>query len=349
MADNFCIPNGKTGQTVLVTGGAGYIGSHTCVKLLEAGKEIVVIDNLSNSRRNSIERIKEITGKDFTFYCDDLRDRAALRRIFRSHSISGVIHFAGWKAADESVALPLKYYDNNIVSAVSLLNAMAEHQVKNLVFSSSAAVYGIPHKVPIAEDFPLQPISPYGSTKLMIENILQDLHQADPYWNFVILRYFNPAGAHPSGLIGEDPIGIPSNLVPYITGVAVGRFEKLRVYGSDYPTKDGTCVRDYIHVDDLAEGHLAALAHLEKNRGFSVFNLGTGIGYSVMEVIGAFSKAAGKEIPYEITGRRAGDIPVCYANPYKAGIELLWKAQKGLDQMCRDSWNWQKKNPAGYG
>lgn len=348
MADNICISKNEGNKAVLVTGGAGYIGSHTCVKLLEAGKEIVVIDNLSNSRREAVDRIKEITGRDFRFYCDDLRDGAALQRIFRSHPIAEVIHFAGWKAADESMELPLKYYDNNIISAISLLKAMAEHQVKNLVFSSSAAVYGMPHKVPVAEDFPLKPASPYGTTKLMIESILQDLHRADPGWNFIILRYFNPIGAHPSGLIGEDPIGIPNNLVPYITGAAIGRLDKLKVYGSDYPTRDGTCVRDYIHVDDLAEGHLAALSRLGRNGGLSVYNLGTGIGYSVLEVINAFSKVTGKEIPYEITGRRAGDIPVCYANPDRAGIELLWSAGKGLDQMCADSWNWQKKNPNGY-
>lgn len=335
-------------MSILVTGGAGYIGSHTCVKLLEAGHDIVVIDNLSNSSREAVLRVGKLTGREFPFYCEDLRDREALERIFRAHPISGVVHFAGYKAVGESVAEPLKYYENNLFSTISLLNAMREHGVRKLVFSSSATVYGNPETVPIGEDHPLSATNPYGRTKLMIENILRDLYASNPAWNIALLRYFNPIGAHPSGDIGEDPNGIPNNLVPYIAQVAIGKLDKVRVFGGDYPTADGTGVRDYVHVDDLAEGHLAALNKLDQNCGLQVYNLGTGKGYSVLEVIDAFSKAVGRAIPYEITERRPGDIAACYADPEKARLELSWSAKRDLQEMCRDSWNWQQKNPKGY-
>lgn len=333
---------------ILVTGGAGYIGSHTCVKLLEAGRSIVVIDNLSNSHEEVIRRIKKITGKEFPFYHGDVCSETDLNELFLEHDIEAVIHFAGYKAVGESVRQPLKYYNNNIRSTLSLLEAMSRFEVKNLVFSSSATVYGNPHTVPIREDFPLSATNPYGRTKLMIEKILMDLAASDPAWNIAMLRYFNPIGAHSSGLIGEDPEGIPNNLMPYISQVAIGKLEKVSVFGNDYPTKDGTGVRDYIHVVDLAEGHLAALDKLETGCGLVVYNLGTGKGYSVLEIIRAFSAASSRPIPYVFTDRREGDIAVCYADPSKAANELDWKAKRGLREMCADTWNWQKKNPSGY-
>jgi len=335
-------------MSTLITGGAGYIGSHTCVQLLEAGYQIVVVDSLCNSNIEAIHRVKRITGKDFRFYAEDLRNTEALERIFRENEIDSVIHFAGLKAVGESVEQPLNYYENNLISTLALLRVMEKYNVKKLVFSSSATVYGDPATVPITEDFPLSPTNPYGRTKLMIEDILKDLCHADGGWDVVLLRYFNPVGAHESGLIGEDPRGIPNNLMPYIAQVAVGKLEKLRVFGNDYPTKDGTGVRDYIHVVDLADGHLAAMRRLQTGCGLLVCNLGTGVGYSVLEMVEAFSRASGRPIPYEITGRRAGDIAVCYADPRNAEKELSWKALKGLDEMCRDTWNWQQKNPDGY-
>lgn len=333
---------------ILVTGGAGYIGSHTCVALLEAGEDIVVVDNLSNSSVAVIERIKKITTKDFVFYKMDVRDEENLNGIFKANEIGAVIHFAGLKAVGESVTFPLKYYENNLCSTLQLLKVMEKFQVKNFVFSSSATVYGDPHKVPITEDFPLSTTNPYGATKLMIENMLKDIHIGDHSWNIAILRYFNPVGAHQSGTIGENPNGIPNNLVPYITQVAIGKLACLSVFGNDYPTLDGTGVRDYIHVTDLAEGHLAALKKLETNCGLVIYNLGTGKGYSVLEMVDAFQEACGKKIPFEIQPRRAGDVAKCYSNPAKAESELNWKAKKGLKEMCEDSWRWQKNNPGGY-
>lgn len=335
-------------MSILVTGGAGYIGSHTCVQLLEAGYEIVVVDNLCNSYCEALNRIKTITGKSFKFYKEDVRDEAALRNIFRENEIDSVIHFAGLKAVGESVELPLKYYDNNLRSTLSLLKIMDEFQVKDLVFSSSATVYGDPETVPITEDFPLSATNPYGMSKLMIEYILEDLYKSNTSWNIAILRYFNPVGAHPSGLIGEDPNGIPNNLIPYISQVAIGRLPVLNVFGNDYPTTDGTGVRDYIHVIDLADGHLAALKKLDTKCGVKIYNLGTGTGYSVLQMIKAFSQASRKDIPYSITQRRPGDIAACFANPKKAELELSWVAKKNLDEMCMDTWNWQQKNPEGY-
>lgn len=335
-------------MTILVTGGAGYIGSHTCVKLLESGRDIVVIDNLSNSQIEVIDRIKLIVKKEFPFYQADIQNTKFLKQIFSEHKITGVIHFAGYKAVGESVAAPLIYYDNNINSTISLLKVMNEYNVKNLVFSSSATVYGNPHTVPVQEDFSLSATNPYGMTKFVVERILKDLFNADTSWNIALLRYFNPIGAHPSGLIGEDPNGTPNNLMPYITQVAIGKLNKLKVFGNDYPTKDGTGVRDYIHVEDLALGHLKALDKLYKNCGLVIYNLGTGIGYSVIDVINAFSKVSGIEIPYEIVARREGDIASCYADPSKANKELSWVAQKGIEDMCADAWNWQQKNPDGY-
>jgi UDP-glucose-4-epimerase len=335
-------------MAILITGGAGYIGSHTCVQLLDAGYKIAVIDNLTNSSAEAVRRVQKLTGKDFPFYADDVRDEAALAKIFDENPIEAVIHFAGLKAVGESVALPLKYYENNLVSTIALLKTMVKYNVKKLVFSSSATVYGDPHTVPVTEDFPLTATNPYGMTKLMIENILKDLHKADQEWDIALLRYFNPVGAHESGMIGEDPNGIPNNLMPYIAQVAVGKLEKLRIFGNDYPTKDGTGVRDYIHVVDLADGHLAALRKLEESCGLVIYNLGTGSGYSVLEVAEAFSNASSIPIPYEITERRPGDVPACYADPGKAERELSWRAKRDLYTMCLDAWNWQRKNPAGY-
>jgi UDP-glucose 4-epimerase len=335
-------------MTILVTGGAGYIGSHTCVELLEAGYDAVVVDNLSNSDRKSIERVEKITGKPLPLYTSDLLDIDALNRIFEKHTIDTVIHFAGYKAVGESVAKPLKYYENNLVGTIRLLQCMKEHNVKNIVFSSSATVYGDPHKVPITEDFPIQATNPYGRSKIMIEEILRDLYKSDSSWNIAILRYFNPVGAHKSGLIGEDPNDIPNNLVPYISQVAIGKLKELRVFGNDYPTPDGTGVRDYIHVIDLALGHIKAVEKICQNPGLFTVNLGTGRGYSVLEMIKAFEKASGRKIPYIFTDRRPGDIAVCYADPTKAYELLGWKAERDIDEMCEDTWRWQTMNPNGY-
>lgn len=333
---------------VLVTGGAGYIGTHTVVELLNAGHEVVVVDNLCNSSEISLERVKQITGKDVSFYNVDLLDREALSKVFAAHEIDSVIHFAALKAVGESVAKPGLYYSNNITGTLVLCEVMQEHNVKNIVFSSSATVYGDPHTVPITEDFPLDATNPYGRTKLMMEYILKDLYVADNEWNIALLRYFNPVGAHESGLIGEDPNGIPNNLMPFITQVAVGKREKLSVFGHDYPTPDGTGVRDYIHVVDLAVGHLKALDKLAEKPGVVVYNLGTGRGNSVLEVIKAFEKASGREIPHELVDRRPGDVAECYADPSFAEQELGWKAERGIDEMCEDSWRWQSTNPNGY-
>lgn len=335
-------------MAILVTGGAGYIGSHTCIELLKDGQEIVVVDNLCNSKEEALQRVEEITGKKIPFYRCDVCDKEELRKVFSKHSVDAVIHFAGLKAVGESVQIPLRYYDNNLRSTLNLLEVMEELGAKRLVFSSSATVYGDPATVPITEDFPLSATNPYGQTKLMIEQILKDLCKADPTWNISLLRYFNPVGAHESGRIGEDPNGIPNNLVPYITQVAIGKLAQVRVFGDGYPTKDGTGVRDYIHVVDLAKGHLAALKRLRDVGGLMIHNLGTGTGYSVLEMIEAFREVTGKEIPYVVTEPRAGDIASCYADPGKAFRELGWKAEKGLIEMCRDSWRWQSQNPQGY-
>lgn len=334
---------------ILVTGGAGYIGTHTCVELIQAGYDIAVIDNLCNSKKEAILRVEELCGKTFPFYEADLRDKEAVDRIFDTEAIDAVIHFAGLKAVGESVKLPFKYYENNLVSTLVLLESMQQHGVHNIVFSSSATVYGDPASVPIREDFPLSTTNPYGTTKLMIERILTDCAKADAAFSPILLRYFNPVGAHKSGRIGEDPNGIPNNLVPYITQVAIGRLEKLSVFGNDYPTPDGTGVRDYIHVVDLAKGHVAALKKFEAGIcGLKVYNLGTGVGYSVLEIVHAFEKAVGKPIPYVVAPRRGGDIPMCYADCSRAYEELGWKAEKTLDDMCADSWRWQTQNPNGY-
>ncbi|MGI6087702.1 MAG: UDP-glucose 4-epimerase GalE [Kiritimatiellia bacterium] len=333
---------------ILTTGGAGYIGSHTCVELLQAGMDVVVLDNLSNSKIEAVRRVGELGGRSPVFYEADLNDRAALDKIFTEHRIDAVIHFAGLKAVGESVQEPLLYYRNNISGTVTLCEAMQAAGVRRMVFSSSATVYGVPERVPITEDFPLSATNPYGRTKLMIEEILRDLHVSDPAWRIVLLRYFNPVGAHASGRIGEDPNGIPNNLFPYIAQVATGRLEQLSVFGNDYPTPDGTGVRDYIHVVDLALGHLKALAQLDRESGVAVYNLGTGRGYSVLEAVAAFEKACGKPIPYRFAPRRPGDVPACYADPAKANRELGWSAKLDLADMCRDAWRWQSQNPAGY-
>ena len=335
-------------MSILVTGGAGYIGSHTCVELLNAGYEVVVADNLCNSSEESLKRVEEITGKPLKFYRADLLDRAAMEEIFEKEQIDSVIHFAGLKAVGESVEKPLEYYYNNVTGTLVLCDVMRNHGVKDIVFSSSATVYGNPHTVPIREDFPLSVTNPYGRTKLMLEEILQDLHVADPEWNVILLRYFNPIGAHKSGRIGENPKGIPNNLMPYITQVAIGKLSRLGVFGNDYDTPDGTGVRDYIHVVDLARGHVKAIGKLKSKEGVSIYNLGTGNGYSVLDMVKAFEKASGREIPYEIKPRRAGDIATCYADPAKAKAELDWEAQYGLEEMCGDSWRWQSQNPDGY-
>ena len=333
---------------LLITGGAGYIGSHTCVELLQAGYELVVVDNLSNSSEEALVRVQELTGKPIEFHKVDLLDRPALEKVFSGAAIDGVIHFAGLKAPGESVSQPLRYFHNNVTGSLILFQVMQEHHVRNLVFSSSCTVYGSPHTVPVTEDFPLGVINPYGRTKLMIEEILRDLHTADESWNVALLRYFNPVGAHPSGRIGEDPEGIPNNLLPYIAQVAVGRLPELYVFGNDYPTPDGTCIRDYIHVVDLAQGHLKALEKLNTNPGVVTYNLGTGRGYSVLEVLAAFEKACGKKIPSKISKRRQGDAAISYADPSKAKRELGWEAKHGIDEMCADVWRWQSKNPYGY-
>lgn len=336
-------------MNVLVTGGAGYIGSHTVLQLLEAGNSVIVYDNLSNSSEESLKRVKGITGKDITFYKGDILDRTMLKEVFSKHKIDSVIHFAGLKAVGESVEKPLYYYHNNITGTLVLCEVMKEFGVKNIVFSSSATVYGDPEVVPITEESALHATNPYGRTKLMLEEILHDLYIADKSMNIAILRYFNPIGAHESGLIGEDPNGIPNNLVPYISQVAVGKREELGVFGDDYDTPDGTGVRDYIHVVDLANGHLKALEKLNSTPGVVIYNLGTGNGYSVLEVLKAFEKAAGKSIKYKVKPRRAGDIATCYAEPSLALKELGWKATKNIEDMCNDSWRWQKNNPNGYG
>lgn len=336
-------------MSVLVTGGAGYIGSHTCVQLLTAGYDAVVLDNLSNSKLEAVRRISELAGKDFTFIKGDISDSSLLDEIFEKYDIDSVIHFAGLKAVGESVSVPLRYYRNNVSGSVVLFEAMQKHNVKNIVFSSSATVYGMTDKMPISEDAPLGCVNPYGRTKLMIEEILRDVYVSDNSWNVILLRYFNPAGAHPSGRIGEDPNGIPNNLMPYIAQVAVGKLKELSVFGNDYPTPDGTCIRDYIHVMDLADGHIRALEKLSGNPGVVAYNLGTGKGSSVMEMISAFSEASGKKIPYRITARRPGDAPVSYADPSKAARELGWTAKRNILDMCRDLWNWQSNNPDGYG
>ena len=336
-------------MNILVTGGAGYIGSHTCVQLLNAGYGVVILDNLYNSSPKAVERIKQITGKEVAFYEGDMLDESLLDRIFSECSIGCVIHFAGLKAVGESVAKPLEYYKNNITGTITLLEAMREHGVKNMIFSSSATVYGDPAFVPITEQCPKgNPTNPYGQTKSMLEQILTDIHTADNEWNVILLRYFNPIGAHESGLIGEDPKGIPNNLLPYVAQVAIGKLEKVGVFGNDYDTPDGTGVRDYIHVVDLAEGHVKAIDKIKENCGVKIYNLGTGNGYSVLDVIKAFSKACGHEVPYEIKERRPGDIATCYSDASLAEKELGWKAKYNLDDMCASSWNWQTKNPDGY-
>jgi UDP-glucose 4-epimerase len=333
---------------ILVTGGAGYVGSHTVVELLAAGYEPVIADNLSNSKPAVIDRIAAIAGRRPEFVLLDMRDRDGLRRLFAQHSFAAVIHFAGLKAVGESVAQPLRYYDNNVSGSICLFNAMAERGVRNLVFSSSATVYGDPHAVPIREDFPLSATNPYGRTKLIIEDILRDFAASEPRCRIALLRYFNPIGAHVSGLIGEDPNGIPNNLLPYVAQVAVGKLPELRVFGDDYPTPDGTGVRDYIHVADLASGHVAALAYLAANEGVVTVNLGTGRGYSVIEAVKAFELASGRAIPYQVSARRAGDIAASYADPSLADHLFGWRASRGLNDMCVDTWRWQQANPSGY-
>ncbi|MBM9603435.1 UDP-glucose 4-epimerase GalE [Desulfopila inferna] len=334
---------------IVVTGGAGYIGSHTCLELLEAGHQVVVIDNLVNSSRESLRRVEELTGRPVEFHEVDLLDMEGLEKVFNSASpIDGVIHFAGLKAVGESVAKPLLYYNNNIKATLNLCDVMVRHDVKSIIFSSSATVYGDPATVPITEDFPLSCTNPYGRTKLMSEEILTDLSMALDGWDVILLRYFNPVGAHHSGRIGEDPDGIPNNLMPYVSQVAVGKLRELSVFGNDYPTRDGTGVRDYIHVVDLALGHVKALQKMNSGSGVSIYNLGTGKGYSVLEIAHAFEKVCGKAIPYRIAKRRPGDIATCYADPAKALKELGWRAERGLEEMCESTWNWQKNNPEGY-
>ncbi|QNF26183.1 UDP-glucose 4-epimerase GalE [Metabacillus elymi] len=335
-------------MAILITGGAGYIGSHTCVELLNAGYEIVVLDNLSNSKNNSLDRIREITAKDLKFYQSDLLNKEELRTIFTKNNIEAVIHFAGLKAVGESVSIPLHYYHNNITGSLILCEVMEEFGVYNMVFSSSATVYGIQDQVPLSEKLPLQATNPYGRTKLMIEEILRDIYISNNNWSIALLRYFNPVGAHPSGLIGEDPNGIPNNLIPYINQVAVGKLTDLKVFGDDYATHDGTGVRDYIHVVDLAAGHLKALEKVMKVKGVDAYNLGTGNGYSVLEMIKAFEDVSGRDIHYKIVERRPGDIAISYADVTKAEKELQWKAERGLKEMCEDSWRWQVNNPNGF-
>ncbi|HDR7367089.1 UDP-glucose 4-epimerase GalE [Bacillus toyonensis] len=335
-------------MAILVTGGAGYIGSHTCVELLNSGYEIIVVDNLSNSSVESINRVKEITGKQFKFYNEDVLNREALDKIFEENIIDAVVHFAGFKAVGESVAIPLTYYHNNITSTLVLCQVMKQHNVKKMIFSSSATVYGIPETSPITEKFPLSATNPYGQTKLIIEHIMRDVAFADAQWSIALLRYFNPFGAHESGRIGEDPNGIPNNLMPYVTQVAVGKLKKLNVFGNDYATKDGTGVRDYIHVVDLANGHVKALEKVLHTTGVAAYNLGTGTGYSVLEMVEAFEKVSGKKVPYKITERRPGDVAVCFADASKAKRELGWEATRELEEMCTDSWRWQLNNKCGY-
>ncbi|MGL5606055.1 MAG: UDP-glucose 4-epimerase GalE [Plesiomonas sp.] len=335
-------------MAILVTGGTGYIGSHTVLELLNSGEEVVIIDNLCNSSRESLRRVEKLTGKTAQFYQADISDRSALRAIFATHNIDSVIHFAGLKAVGESSQIPLAYYQNNISGTLVLCDEMAQAGVFRLVFSSSATVYGDPHTVPIQEHFPTSATNPYGRSKLMVEEMLRDIVAADPRWSVVLLRYFNPVGAHISGEIGEDPNGIPNNLLPYISQVAVGRLQQLSVFGDDYPTTDGTGVRDYIHVVDLALGHLKALNYIADRDGIFTFNLGTGQGYSVLDMVRAFEQVSGKPVPYRVVARRAGDIAVCYAEPALADQELGWHAQRGLSEMMEDTWRWQSRNPNGY-
>ena len=334
---------------ILVTGGAGFIGTHTLIELDAAGHEMVVVDNLINSNRESLRRVAQILGKEIPFYQTDIRDREGLNNVFEDYSFDCCIHFAGLKAVGESVQKPLEYYENNMSGTFTLLDVMRNHGCKNIIFSSSATVYGNPAVIPITEECPKgHCTNPYGQTKSMLEEVLTDVQKADPEWNVVLLRYFNPIGAHPSGLIGENPNGIPNNLMPYITQVAIGKRERLGIFGNDYDTPDGTGVRDYIHVVDLAKGHVCALKAIERKCGLTIYNLGTGHGYSVLDVVKAFEKVNGVSVPYSIMPRRAGDIATCYSAPDKAEKELGWKAQYGIEEMCRDSWNWQKKNPNGF-
>lgn len=336
-------------KSILVTGGAGYIGSHTVLQLLEAGLDVVVIDNLANASAESLRRVEALAGRSLTFVQGDIRDTDLLDNLFSQHDIDAVIHFAGLKAVGESVQKPLEYYENNVYGTLTLCKAMRQHNVKNLVFSSSATVYGDPAALPLRESMATgHPTNPYGMSKLMVEHVLTDLHHSDDSWNIVLLRYFNPVGAHESGQIGEDPNGIPNNLMPYISQVATGKLEKLSVFGNDYNTPDGTGVRDYIHVVDLANGHLKALERVQLNMGLDIYNLGTGQGYSVLEMIAAFEKASGQTVNYTIAPRRNGDVAACYADPTLAAQELNWHAEKGLEEMCRDVWHWQSNNPAGY-
>ncbi|MEP4545985.1 MAG: UDP-glucose 4-epimerase GalE [Saccharospirillum sp.] len=335
-------------MTVLVTGGAGYIGSHTCIELIQAGHTVLVLDNLVNSSPESLRRVEAIVQQPVDFVEGDIRDTALLDRVFSEHDIDAVVHFAGLKAVGESTAKPLDYYDNNVYGTLCLLQVMKRHGCKNLVFSSSATVYGDPHTVPIQEHFPLSATNPYGRSKLMIEDILRDLHASDPEWQVALLRYFNPVGAHESGTIGEDPNGIPNNLMPFITQVAIGKREALSVFGSDYNTPDGTGVRDYIHVVDLAKGHVKAIEKLNSKPGCVAYNLGTGVGYSVLDMVKALEKASGCKVPYKLVDRRPGDIACCYADPAHAEQELDWRAERGLEAMMADSWRWQSQNPEGY-
>jgi UDP-glucose 4-epimerase len=335
-------------MNILVTGGAGYIGSHTCVELLNAGYEIIVVDNLSNSKEESLRRVQEITGKNLTFHKVDLLDRENLEKVFASRSIQAVIHFAGLKAMGESVKLPLDYFHNNVTGTLILLKVMKKYNVRDIVFSSSAGVYGEAKTVPITEDFPVSILNPYSRSKLMIEDILRDLYNAEPEWNIALLRYFNPVGAHPSGRIGEDPKGIPNNLLPYVAQVAIGKHPYVRVWGNDYPTPDGTGIRDFIHIMDLASGHIKALEKLEANPGLVMYNLGTGRGYSVLEVIHAFEQVCGHNIPFTIMERRPGDAAISYADPSKANRELNWYARRTIEEMCEDAWRWQSQNPTGF-
>ena len=335
-------------MTILVTGGAGYIGSHTTVELLQAGYDVVVVDNFCNSHPEVLNRIQALTGKSPVFYEADVRDADALTHIFQQHEIKSVIHFAGLKAVGESTRLPLKYYQNNIAATLTLCDVMQQHNVFDLVFSSSATVYGDPHAVPINESFPLSATNPYGRSKLMVEEILRDVSKADPRWGIVLLRYFNPVGAHPSGSMGEDPNGIPNNLLPFISQVAIGRRAELSVFGNDYATPDGTGVRDYIHVVDLAIGHIKAIERIKRERGVLTYNLGTGNGYSVLDMVKAFEQASDIAIAYKIVDRRPGDIAECWADPTYAATDLGWKAERGLQEMMQDTWRWQSKNPNGY-
>ncbi|MBU5216222.1 UDP-glucose 4-epimerase GalE [Bacillus albus] len=335
-------------MAILITGGAGYIGSHTCIELLNNNYKIIVVDNLSNSSIESLNRVKEITGKQVEFYKESVLNREKMNEIFLQNNIEAVIHFAGFKAVGESTTIPLTYYYNNIISTIIICDVMQKHNVKKFIFSSSATVYGIPKTSPITEEFPLSVTNPYGQTKLMIEQMMRDVAKADDEWSIALLRYFNPFGAHKSGRIGEDPNGIPNNLMPYVTQVAVGKLKELNIFGNDYPTKDGTGVRDYIHVVDLAKGHVKALEKVLGTKGIEAYNLGTGKGYSVLEMVKAFEKVSGKKIPYKVIGRRPGDVAICFADVSKAKRELGWEAEYGLEEMCIDSWRWQVNNKNGY-